>query len=69
MNAPVNGNNVVYGINATDKRYLKGEIELIGKLASNDILKIGVLPIASKAVSIKFADQCIHINNNRDRLN
>ena len=38
---PGNGNNVVGGLNATDKRYLKGEIELIGRLESDDTSKIG----------------------------
>ena len=44
-------------------------MELMSKLASNDTLKIGMLPSASKAVSVKFADQYIHIINNIDRLN
>ena len=44
-------------------------MELIGKLASKDTSKIGILSSASKYVSIKFADQCIHILNNNDRLN
>ena len=44
-------------------------MELIGKLASNDISKIGILPIASKYVSVKLSDQCIHIINNKERLN
>ena len=41
---------------------------LIGKLASNDTSKIVMLPSASKGVSIKFADKCIHILNNQERL-
>ena len=44
-------------------------MELIGKLESNDTPKIGILPCASKYVSIKFKYQCIHILNNKDRLN
>ena len=28
-----------------------------------------MLPIDSKYVSIKFAEQCIHIVNNKDKLN
>ena len=36
INAPDHGNNVVDGINTTEKRYLKEQMELIGKLASND---------------------------------
>ena len=63
IDAPSNGNNVVDGINAIDKRYLKGRMELIGKLASNDTSNIGILPSASKDVSVKFAYQCIHILN------
>ena len=46
INAPGNGNNVYDGLNAKYKRYLKGEMELIGKLASNDTSKIGILPSA-----------------------
>ena len=60
INAPGHGNNFFDGINATGKRYLKGKMELIGKLASNDTSKIGILPSASKYVSINFSDQCTH---------
>ena len=48
INAPGHGNNVVDGINATDTRYLKQKMELIGKLASNNTTNIGMLPSASK---------------------
>ena len=41
----------------------------IGKLASNDTSNIGIIPSASKYFSIKSSDQCIHILNNKDRLN
>ena len=44
-------------------------MELIGKLGINDTTKIGILPSASKDVSIKFVDQCIHILNNKEILN
>ena len=63
INAPGHGNNVVDGLNATEKRYLKGEMELIGKLASKDTTNIGILPSSSKYISIKFAYQCLHIIN------
>ena len=33
---PGNGNNFVDNINATNKRYLKKQMELLGKLARND---------------------------------
>ena len=46
INAPGHGNNVVDGINATYKRYLKGEMELIVKLESNNTSKIGMIPNA-----------------------
>ena len=69
MNAPGRGKNAVDGLNATDKRYLKGEMELIGKLASNYTTNIGMLPSASKYVSVKFVDQCLHILNNKETLN
>ena len=63
------GKNVVYGLNATEKKYLKGKMLLIGRLSSNNTSKIGIFPSAFKYVSIKFADQCIHILNNKYRLN
>ena len=69
INAPVNGNNVVDGLNAMEACYLKEKMELIGKLSSNDTSEIGILPSASKDVSIKFSDQCIHIINNKESLN
>ena len=37
--------------------------ELMGKLASSSTTNIGMLP------SINFANQCIHILNNKERLN
>ena len=61
INAPGHGNNALYGLNATDKRYLKGEIELMGKWESNDTTNIGRLPSASKDVFIKFSYQFLHI--------
>ena len=44
-------------------------MEPIGKLASKNTLNIGIIPSASKYVSIKLSYQCIHILNNNDRLN
>ena len=40
INAPGNVNNVVDGINATNKCYSKEQMELLVKLASNDTSKI-----------------------------
>ena len=40
--------NVVNGLDATENNYLKGEMELMGKLASNDTTNIGMLPTDSK---------------------
>ena len=54
-NATGHGNNVVDGLNATFKRYLKGQMEFLDKLSSNDTSEIVILPSASKYVSIKFA--------------
>ena len=65
INAPGHGNNVADGINATDKIYLKEEMEIIGKLRSNDTTNIAMLPSASKDVSAKLEDQCLHILNNK----
>ena len=49
--------------------FLKEQMEVIGKLASNERSNIGILPGASKDVSVKFVDQCINILNNNKRLN
>ena len=65
INAPGHGKDFFDGFNATDKRYLRGEIELIGKLASNDTSNIRMLPIASKYFSVKFLYQCINILNKK----
>ena len=48
INAPRNGKNVVDGLNATGKHYLKVKMELMGKLSSNDTTYIGMLTSASK---------------------
>ena len=69
INSPDHGENVFDGLNATEKHYLKEQMKLIGKLASNDTSKIGMLPSASKDVSVKFSDQCIHILDDKDSLN
>ena len=68
-NAPGHGNNIVYGLNATENIYLKEQMEIIGKLASNEISKIGMLPSASKYASTKISGKCLHIIINRDGLN
>ena len=39
INAPGHGKNVFDGLNATNKNCLKGKMEPIGKLASNDTIK------------------------------
>ena len=44
-------------------------MELKGKLAINDTTNIVILPSASKDDSIKFTYQCLHILNNKERLN
>ena len=69
INVPGDGKNVVNGLNGMDKRYLKGERELGGKLASNDTSNIVILPSASKEVFVKVSDQCIHILDNKVILN
>ena len=69
INAPGHGNNASDGLNATDKRYFKEEMELIGLLVNNDTINIGILPSASKYVSISFSDQCLHVINNKERFN
>ena len=46
--------NVSNGLNTTDKRYLKWKMELIGKLGSKAITNNGMLPSASKNVSINL---------------
>ena len=44
-------------------------MEIICKLGINNTTKLGILHSASKDTSIKFAGQCIHILNNKDKLN
>ena len=69
IKSPGHGNNFVDGLNATDKHYLNEQMEIIGKLASNNTSNIGIIPSAPKDVSVKFVDQWIHILYNKDRLN
>ena len=69
INALGHGNNVVDGINATDKNYLKEKMELICKLGSKNTTKIGMLTSASKDVSMKFADKCLQMLNVKEILN
>ena len=69
INAPGHGNNVVDVLNATDTRYLKGEMEIIGKLVSKNTTNIGMIHSALNYFSIKFVDQCIHILNNKEIMN
>ena len=69
INSPGHVNNVIDGLDVMDKRYLKGEMDIIGKLYNNNTSNIGMFPSASKDVSIKFVDQCIHIINNNKILN
>ena len=44
-------------------------MRIIGEFEINDTSNIVMLPRASTYVSIKFADKCIQIINNKDRLN
>ena len=69
INTPGHGNNVLYGLNATHKRYLKEEMELMGKLETKDTTYIGMLSSASKCISVNFLDQCLYILNNKEILN
>ena len=69
INAPGCGNDFIYRLNAADKRYLKGEMKLIDRLGSNDTTHVGMIRSASKGMSIKFSDKCIHILNNKEILN
>ena len=40
INVPGCVSNVVDGLNAAEKRYLKGEMETLGKLSSNNASKL-----------------------------
>ena len=44
-------------------------MELLGKLESNNTLKLGRIHSALKDVSIKFTEQFLQIINSKDRLN
>ena len=65
INAPGHGDNIVDGLNATDKNYLREQMELIGKLSSNYTSNIVMMISDSKYISIKFEYQCIPILNNK----
>ena len=54
INALGHGNNVVYGLNATEKSDPKGKLKLIGRLASNYTTNIGMHPSDSKDVITKI---------------
>ena len=57
INVPGCVSNVVDGLNAAEKRYLKGEMETLGKLSSNNASKIRMLHSASIYVFIEFVEQ------------
>ena len=65
INAPGHGNIFVDGLNAMDTFYLKEQMELISKLASNNTSKVGILPSVLKDATIKISDQRIQIFNNK----
>ena len=44
-------------------------MKLVGKLVRNYTTNIGILPSASKDVSVKFSYQFLHIINNKEGLN
>ena len=44
-------------------------MEPMGKLSSNYTTNIGMIPSASKYVSINFSAQCLYIINNKERFN
>ena len=69
ITAPVHGNDDVDGPNATNKHYLKEQMELLGELATNDASKIGMLPSVSKNISINFPEQYFQIIIDNYRLN
>ena len=69
INSPGNGNDIVDVLNATDKLYLKEQMELLGKLEINDTSNIVIITSASKDLSVRFVYQCLHILNNKYRLN
>ena len=56
INEPGHGNIIFDRINKKYKRFLNKQIELLGNLESKDISKIGMLPRASKDISIKISE-------------
>ena len=68
-NASGHGSNVVDWINVTEKWYPKESMEPIDKLESKNTSKIGIIPCAWKYAYVKFAYQCEHMINNKERLN
>ena len=55
INAPVHGKTFVDSLNDTEKRYLKEQMELLGKLTRNDKSNIVILPSVSNYVSINLS--------------
>ena len=54
INTPVHENNVVDGINATDKHHLREQMELLGKLLSNDTSKLECLLLFENISPLDF---------------
>ena len=56
INEPGHGDIIFDRINKKYKRFLNKPIELLGNLGSKDISKIGMLPRASKDISIIISE-------------
>ena len=69
INSPVNGKNVINGLNDTEKLHLKEQMGPLGKLGSNVTSNIGIIPSVSKDVSVNFSEECSHVLTNNYRLN
>ena len=61
-NAPGHRNISFYGLKDTDKQYLREQMELLGKSASNDTSNTGMLPSALKHFPVNFEEQCLKLS-------
>ena len=62
ISAPGHGNNVVNGINTTGKHYWKEQMELLGKISSNNKSYIGMLPSPSNKYPLNFQNNVYKIS-------
>ena len=56
------------GLNTTNKFYSNEQVQILGKLTSNNTWNIGILTCASKDIFTNVLEQFLQILTNNDRL-